>query len=687
MKDPTYSATAGRLWFHRGAEQRFELEPNGLPNVVATDTDPAHPTFGTGTLICQGLSYFKGLNKVHLKGPGSVEIPASLVGRSAQPGEKPLLAKWQQEFDIELASGAGLQNAHRSPRHILFTGPCDITSSDFHIDANLLDVLIANAGVDAKGAAKSVPEHVLASGNVHLKYPHQQGGTIDDAAKPDGLNAERVELLTARPTGASAPIPSTLLADGNVEAWSYQAHRENGADTGKLDKQTIYTPKLAVNLEPKKAVANAAADSRTALGRNVQAKSLTASDGVIVELQGFQPATVTAAGRKLSVATNAMQGRDLATAVIDGEGTPDGAIKFAQLSEGDNKIGGEHILLDQHSRTISIPGKGVFDFTQPAEKGKPATPVQVTWTRKMDFDGRTMLARFFGDIDAHIHDRPDEQSQLTCTDELDVQLNHAGKDPATGAVGKGGLKSLRASGHVYAYGATLDPNDTGPGRKPLTGMIIRDVDLLTYDDAAKRLDIPGSGKLAVSDHRPTKAGDSTQNDRGDTRFDWGSGLTYDGARNVITFAGGVYMKHLSDKPMKGMPSASNPTPKATDSNPPVELWADQLTAKLLAKDPARTGSANPLEIGSGTEQKLEWVEALGTPKQEAKMKMGEDVIIVRRLTFDAIHNLARGIAPTDGIGQLTRPGEALVNFQKVEWDLTKNENAFTITGATGGIQQ
>ena len=230
------------------------------------------------------------MNQVHLKGPGSVTVPPALIGRNAQPGDKPLTAKWQQQLDIELANTPSarkrrLDNAHRTLRHLLFTGPSDITSSDFHIDSSGLDVLVATAGVDAKGSAKSVPEHVLATGNVHLKYPHQQGGTIDDAAKPGGLNANRVELTTVRPARGAPPVPAALLADGNVEAWSYAPHRENGKDTAKLDKQTIYTPKLAVELEPKKAAEEvAAADSGSAIGGNVQAKTLVASDGVIVEL-------------------------------------------------------------------------------------------------------------------------------------------------------------------------------------------------------------------------------------------------------------------------------------------------------------------------------------------------------------------------------------------------------------------
>lgn len=711
VKDPTYAATAGRLWFHR-AEQRFELEPAGLPTVTATDKDPQHPTFGTGRLVCQGLSFFRAANHVSLQGPGTIEVPPELMGRESQgKSEKPLLATWQKQLDVEFASVGNSKDPEKSkrvPRHVVFTGDSDITSSDFHIDSNMLDVLVANAGADAKGNQKSVLEHVLATGGgsgVHLKYPHQSGGTIDEAAKPDGLNADRLELMTEIPGGAGVgggggPVPSRLLAEGNVEAWSYAPHRENGTgaarETGQLDKQAIYTPKLDVALEPRKSSGTGTGGTGGGMAKNVQAKSLIASEGVIVELEGFSAETVQASGRTLTVITHADQGRELATAVIDGEGMPDGTIKYAQLTQGPNKIGGEHIDLDQHTRMISIPGKGQFDFVQPppqAEKDKPATPVTVTWDRKMDFDGRSMMARFFGNVDGHVHDRKDLESQLTCDDELDVQLAKRGKDAgnltANGAQGGRGLQSLRAVGNVKAYGATLDESG-----KPITGLLIEKTNLLKYDDATKRLDIPGAGMLSVLDNRPEKPGETDQGGRGSTVFKWQGSLTYVGVDDLITLDDRVYMRHQPLKPMKGLGGATGApgvtaaaAPNGKAKNPPIELWTDKLTAKLKGKDATRGATANPLEMGSG-EQKLELVTAQGTPQQDSKLQMGTDEsIIARTLIFDTVRNQATGIAAPEGIGQLTRPGEALVNFQKVVWDMTKNQNAFTITGGSGEIQQ
>jgi hypothetical protein len=317
----------------------------------------------------------------------------------------------------------------------------------------------------------------------------------------------------------------------------------------------------------------------------------------------------------------------------------------------------------------------------------------VMWDRKMDFDGRSMMARFFGNVDGKVHDRKDLDSELTCTEELDVQLAKRGKDAgalaASGAQGGRGLQSLRAVGNVKAHGATMDDK-----KKLITGLLIDKTNLLKYDDAAKRLDIPGPGELAVRDYRPEKPGETDQGNRGDTVFKWLGSLTYAGTENLITVDDQVYMWHQPLKPMKGLSGAAGvpgaaPTtaPNGKTKNPPIELWTDKLTAKLKAKDPTRTTTANPLEMGSG-EQKLDLVTAQGSSAHGSKLQMGTDEsITAQTLIFDAVHNQATGIASPDGLGQLDRPGEAMVNFQKVVWDMAKDHNAFTITGGTGEIQQ
>src|SRR5206468_2357469 len=153
-----------------------------------------------------------------------------------------------------------------------------------------LDVLIASTG-DLK--TPHVLEHFLATGNVIIKSARGNNG-IDDAAKPDGIAAKRLELLTSLPAGSKIPAPAQLLADGDVVAWTY-TDQKNGGESKRLARQTIYTPKLDVTLEPKDhlpATATANTPTNLAMGGGTNVRTMTATDGVKVELEGFGNQTV-----------------------------------------------------------------------------------------------------------------------------------------------------------------------------------------------------------------------------------------------------------------------------------------------------------------------------------------------------------------------------------------------------------
>jgi len=660
------------------------VERGGLGPVVLTDVAKANPAQGAG-LVCEAVSFFRDKNEIHLKGPGRIEVSQAMMGRTDAKALKdpPLTATWEKELDVELANVVGakggggvLGGGRRAPRHVLFTGRADITDTDFHIDSDLLDVLVAS-GVDAKGATKQVLEHLLAVGGVHVKSERQQGLGIADASKPDGINADRLEVMTAMFPGEKALLPARLLAQGNVVAWSYDPHKEGGKDTGKLNREAVYTPTFDLALAPKGRTDTAVADSRSNL--RVAAKSLMASGGVIVELEGYAAQMVTATGRTLTA--NMEGGKDSATAVIDGEALPDGSIKYAQLAQADNKIGGEHIQLDQKTKSITIPGKGQFVFIEPGDKGKPDTPVQVTWDQKMDFDGKIMMARFFGNVDAHVFNRKDEESKLTCNKELDIQLPQRGGEAGdvvavNKAGGKSRLRSLTALGNVVAEGSTLDEQG-----KIIQGLRLES-EVLKYDDGRKELSVPGPGRLAIIDFRPEKTGDSANDSRGQTRFTWAGSLAYDQS-GMISFDKNVTMWHQPLKPFK-LPSAGDGSKPASGgpANPPLELTTDRLTAMLQQSKTAGGAAANPLSMGGGG-QKLESVEADG----HSIMTLGEDKLAGQTLTFDAVHDVATAEAGGDQLAEIYRPPEAMAQYRKIVWDLTKNDNAITATGIVGSVQQ
>ncbi len=143
-------------------------------------------------------------------------------------------------------------------------------------------------------------------------------------------------------------------------AWAYQA--DQGAKAGQLSKQTLYTPKLDVRLASKARTGKGAASG---IGGNVIATSLLASDGVIVELEGFAGQMIFAKAKTLSA--DMTNGRDSALVKLDGEQLADGTVADAEVSQGErgaNKITGLQMLLDQKSRSIHIPRKGTFNFVQ-----------------------------------------------------------------------------------------------------------------------------------------------------------------------------------------------------------------------------------------------------------------------------------------------------------------------------------
>ena len=348
----------------------------------------------------------------------------------------PLTIAWEKDLDIDLLKTTPAKGAKQNsssgyaPRRAIFDGRTSITNVDFHLDADALDILLAEGRAAGAASAKSTPvlEHLLAVGNVHVKGPNKNGAGIQDADNPDGINADRLELLTTLGTDKQ-PVPARLLADGNVTAWGYQA--EQGSKKNQFSKDTLYTPKFDAQLAPKARTTQKNAPT-SLVGIDVTA--FTATNGVIVQIDSPTSPTVYAKGKTLTAHVD--RANNAGTAVIDGERLPDGTEQFAEVSQGergDNRITGLHIFLDEKNKSIHIPGPGTFNFVQPAQKpGQAPMPAQVTWTKSMDFDTKSLLAHFTGDIDAHLVGRTDQISKLTCNKTFDVQLT---KDPAAAATG------------------------------------------------------------------------------------------------------------------------------------------------------------------------------------------------------------------------------------------------------------
>ncbi len=123
-----------------------------------------------------GVNFSRLENHVRLEGPGHIEVPQAALRRGAAGASvtgKPLVIAWEKVLDVDLASRAdkaGAKDANRMAiRRALFAGRSSIANVDFYLGSDALDILVAASGEGAGEKSAGVLEHLLATGNVHVK--------------------------------------------------------------------------------------------------------------------------------------------------------------------------------------------------------------------------------------------------------------------------------------------------------------------------------------------------------------------------------------------------------------------------------------------------------------------------------------------------------------------------------------
>lgn len=698
LEDDNRTVTAGRLWYHTAAD-RLEIEPGELKQVQMADASQ-------GMLRCQGLSFVRQAQAetqlIKLMGPGLVEVPQSAMKRDGgKPGadQRPLLATWQKTADVYFAMEPDPKKPNKKTgviRRAVLKGNVEIKDPTFEMAADSLDFKIVPTG-DPKNPQSL--ESLVALGKVSIKYARDDA-KLDD--KPDGMTAGRLGLFTAPRPNSKVLAVSRMLATEDVVAWSYTDRKEVALDAAKnaaakpaagsqLVRQTIYTPKLDVAIEAKEKTGLGTADNVSGGMAGISMKTLTATQGVKVELEGLGAENQTVVATADKLVADPKNGK----AVLEGDmgiHQKDGIPKLVQIEQGDNRISGEKVLLDQKAHSIDIPGPGVFSFV---EKGKDGGTVQIDWSRSMAFDNKTMRGRFNGVVNAKLLGKPDQTSELSCKEYLEVVLAPT-KAAAAGAAAEGAedpasrLASLIAKGDVLVTGSTFEPGT----KKVITSILMKNSET-RYNGVSKTLEIPGTGSVALEDYRvenkePAKnatvktalAKKDGPDSKGLTAFVFRDGLTFVGDNGksdagTIRMNKNVVMVHLPTKPFQMPGDAGNEAVKE------IRLQGDTLLAQLTQskeKSPKKSVSS-PLGMGTGGDMEISRVVADGN----ARLTLGASEVSGKALEFDVAKYIAVVRGAKDAEAQVVRPGEGLMSTKgDITWNMRTNE--FNIPNPTGSFR-
>ena len=649
---------AGRLKYHTES-QVAEVEAGAIKEVQMSD-----PSMGLVTARQMTADIRAG--HALLLGPGRVEAQQAAL-RNDQPAtakapKEPLVVAFTESLTADWHSVPDLKNPAKQTlalRQVVFAGAVDAHDATFDLQAPKLDGLIAHTQ-DVKNPMAF--ERLLASGGVKIRLA-RPGLTLADADSPHLVTTDALQILTATPAGAKAPVVDTLIADGHVVAIMHDTDRSSEDKTNrKLVTQRLETPYLTIATEPK----TERGPGTPTLG-SFNAREVHAILGVKVELEGYGPQKIVATAQELIADPKGGTAKLIGTS---------GDVKsLALLQQGENRIAGGTILVNQKNQSIEIPGAGDFIFVQPGKKADAAAPVRVAWLTHMSFDQKSLTGQFDGSVKAVLAGKPDQKSELS-SDMLKVVLTNEGENVAGAGEGKKTrLKEIIATGKVEAEGATLGPTGQVLTRQKLWAPT------LTYAETTKTLTIPAAGELVVEDYRPDPKAPTTEkspmgggNARGMTGFHWEKSLVYAGDTGTVSFEKNVRMVHVPTVPFRSVNSKKPPSANAKPSR--AELSCQSLVATLIGKDEGV--SASPVAFGTSGQVHVSMVKA----DTAAVLEVDDQQIAGDELEFDLHTNTAIVRGRNGNLITIVSNELGQGSARWVKWDLTKDANAFETRGFT-----
>ena len=561
----------------------------------------------SGKLMASNLSADLLKGSAHIAGSGSLDGVAGLgLGSTSAPSKASPNIEWTQAADF------AFDQSGSSPRlrEAIFTG--DVRAKD---QASQLRADFARAEF-AAGASDSNPILTRLTLQNHASATDPAGGMIS----ADHIDASFITVASNR--ASLVPAIDTVIARGDVTA----RRAAQSIQSGYLEAHFVTEP-----------------------GKSPIASTLLARDDVRL-----------VADNDMKASANELKAV-VATSNLDLTGT---AAAPAQASKGPTRISGVLMHMDGLARTLTVNGAGHLDHSEVSKNvAVQDSRVSASWTTSLVFDDRLGKAQLVGDVQTTWLADPLStdllKSHALALDFTPYTDSLAGTAPKTESAARELLK-------VLAVGDAASPATLESRRysTPATNNVPeRSPDRITYlegqrilaDNSKGTLDVPGAGKLLVSDRRPGAASRGPNSFGGDALFHWTDSLAVRRAAETADMSGNVEVIHLRP-----------------GDDAPTELHAQKVSSVFRrpanVPGPATQSGTRDAELAARGE--IVHLNASGAvwARSSTKREINADF-----MDYDAINGMIVLTAEGDREIQAFDPATSTpVRGKALEWDLKKD---------------
>ncbi len=557
---------------------------------------------------------------------------------AANKAQEPIDARWTDKATIYF-NGASQDNM--TIREALLEGSVSVSHPRLHLQAEVLDLIFSNDPGEGRVLAPAPSGAINATSQGALRHVFARGDvrarSVNAAGAVQHIQSDRL-AVTMTPDVDGEITPAFFGAEGHVRA------------SDEARKQSLECDWLTASMKSRNGRTTRIAD-RSDETDAVGLATLLAGGAVSVSDDDGR-----ASGSHLEIQ---MKG-DLPLVTLKG--------KPAMIADAASRLSGPVVIYDPASQHAAVRGAGTLHAMQRTSQGRPARPMEASWTQGVEVNGQTHRIEITGDVKTHSIDA-DGAKQSASGQRLTLFLS-----PRESAATRPGddennfLADQTVSAALFEGGSTLESLWNGPA-----GQVLRRVYLTSptvrYSIIDQRLDVLQAGRMLVEDHRPALPpsdapkvpADQTPDVRGVTAFKWSKRLTFDQSRHEATMQGDVLIVH---------------EPPAGEADRAFQLRAQRVTAELLPTADHTAASTKPSPPQEARVQ-LKRITAEGVVHVES----GANQIDAQSIAYDPTTGLLQAAGNDASPVRLTgAPGGAHGSFSKLVYDL-KQDRIVSMTEA------